>query len=568
MAGSCTTNTHIDGLTTPAIGPTARAVVARLEATPAPTRTALLRPRGRRPALERGAAHQRPAQRAAGALPADRRARVQELPGLEPERLAAGTTSTSCRRRRASRSRRPPLAPATQRVGDDRGQVGLGASHWRAPVDARDVHGLACNGLCEQVDTDVDDAVARHEVPPQQRDRAAGRAARWTVDLGSGRDQRAPLAVAVLWIVGGADHRDDDRAARRLPIAARAGAAGSCSAPWPSTTSSRMTRGAGSARLGGAAPDAASGRSSGGPGPRCSASSPKSTNVAVRAEGLAAISTRPRRRGCRRRTVRAAGAASPGGATGAGHGGTSWPSRQHRLGGGGEVGPPGPEQREMTGVASRSVYAVIDAATSSAGGLETSTITRRRGRRRAVERSRVERPPTVGGQVAPADAERRGDADAGVVEQGEHLLGSRCPRPRRCRRVRARRRWRSPARPRRRPRCRSPAPSPAARAPRRALEGDLLLDRHVVAEDHHVAAGLEGVHRLHAALGPGTDTRRPHRGRAQCRTGGARGRHRVSPRLHRGPGVLRTQAPPRGSRAAATSWPSSPTRMATTRSSG
>ena len=33
------------------------------------------------------------------------------------------------------------------------------------------------------------------------------------------------------------------------------------------------------------------------------------------------------------------------------------------------------------------------------------------------------------------------------------------------------------------------------------LEGDLLLDRHVVAEDHHVAAGVEGVHRLDERAG-------------------------------------------------------------------
>ena len=61
-------------------------------------------------------------------------------------------------------------------------------------------------------------------------------------------------------------------------------------------------------------------------------------------------------------------------------------------------------------------------------------------------------------------------------------------------------------------RCRSRAPSPAGRGRRRTrLSATLLLDRDVVAEDHHVAAGLEGVH----GLDGGARHRAPTRARAR-----------------------------------------------------
>ena len=114
------------------------AVVARLEA----RRGAGLEERDRvlgvvDEALEGGAAHQRPAQRAGRAVPGDRRAGVQELARARaraPRR--PGATSTSARAgRRASRCERPLVGVGRQRVGGDGREVGLGAGHRRPPVD-------------------------------------------------------------------------------------------------------------------------------------------------------------------------------------------------------------------------------------------------------------------------------------------------------------------------------------------------------------------------------------------------------------------------------------------------
>ena len=179
-------------------------------------------------------------------------------------------------------------------------------------------------------------------------------------------------------------------------------------------------------------------------------------------------------------------------------------------------------------------YSAISAATSSAGGLETTTTSSTAGsasRRRSA--SRVDEPADLGGQVAAADAERGGDADAGVVEQREQLLaagagrGDDADRPGRD----------------------GVGEAEAEAADDRGaavgahdqqaalgggpLERDLLLERHVVAEDHHVAAGVEGVHRLDEGARAGHRDQRERRrgcgaGRAAVVRGGAgRPRRRV-----------------------------------------
>ena len=133
-AGSSSTNIHIDGVTTPAIGPTARRWWHGLE------RDAVAGARAARSASSgssarpssSSAAHQRAAQRAGGAVPVDRRPGVQELPALEAERLARpGATSTSSapaaehplerrarwRRRAAGRRRRVARSASVPGIG-------------------------------------------------------------------------------------------------------------------------------------------------------------------------------------------------------------------------------------------------------------------------------------------------------------------------------------------------------------------------------------------------------------------------------------------------------------------
>ena len=160
MVGSSSTNIHIDGVTTPAIGPTAPRWWHGLER----DRRAGLEERDRvlgvvDQALERGAAHQRAAQRAGGAVPVDRRAGVQELAGLEAEQLGRGRDVDERRLDAEHRGQRLRVGVAAPRVGGHGGQVGLGAGHRRAPVDAGDVDGLGGHGVGEQVGADADDVV-------------------------------------------------------------------------------------------------------------------------------------------------------------------------------------------------------------------------------------------------------------------------------------------------------------------------------------------------------------------------------------------------------------------------
>ena len=110
-------------------------------------------------ALESGAAHQRAAQRAGGARPLDRRAGVQELALLEAEHLGGGRDVDEVGRDAEHRAPARRLASGRQRVGGDRREVGLGARHRRAPVDAVDVDGLVRDGVGEHVRPDGDDAV-------------------------------------------------------------------------------------------------------------------------------------------------------------------------------------------------------------------------------------------------------------------------------------------------------------------------------------------------------------------------------------------------------------------------
>ena len=140
------------GVTTPAIGPTVAAVVARLEL----DARAALEERDRvlgvlDEALERGAAHQRAAQRAGRAGPLDGGTGVQELAALEAEQLARGRHVDQLCGDAEHRREGALVGVVAQRVGRDGGEVGLGAGHRGAPVDARDVDGLAGDGVGEEV---------------------------------------------------------------------------------------------------------------------------------------------------------------------------------------------------------------------------------------------------------------------------------------------------------------------------------------------------------------------------------------------------------------------------------
>ncbi len=120
-------NTHIDGETTPAIGPTAPRCVARLPATRLAGGEHALGVLGRRgEPLEQHRADQRSAHRPGRALPLDRRPGVQELAALEAERLRRGEYVDQVRLRaehRRERLRVRRRAPRVAHHRDDRGRV-------------------------------------------------------------------------------------------------------------------------------------------------------------------------------------------------------------------------------------------------------------------------------------------------------------------------------------------------------------------------------------------------------------------------------------------------------------
>ena len=109
--------------------------------------------------LERGAAHQRAAHRTGRAVPADRRAGVQELAGLEPEQLAGRCDVDQGRGDAEHRGQGALVGVAPQRVGGHRREVGLGAGHRRAPVDPGHPDRLLGHRVGEQVRADVDDGL-------------------------------------------------------------------------------------------------------------------------------------------------------------------------------------------------------------------------------------------------------------------------------------------------------------------------------------------------------------------------------------------------------------------------
>ena len=120
-------------------------------------------------------------------------------------------------------------------------------------------------------------------------------------------------------------------------------------------------------------------------------------------------------------------------------------------------------------------------------------------------------------QVATADAQGVGDPDAGAVEQAEQLLAAGPGRGHDAHRTGGRRVGEAQAEPADDGGAAVGAHHEHAALGGGPLEGDLLRDGHVVAEDHHVAAGVDGVHRLDQRARPGD--RDEHQRRRRCRAG-------------------------------------------------
>ena len=136
-------------------------------------------------------------------------------PFSRPSTSAAGATSTRCAVTPsiACDGLRVGVDPA--RVGGDGGQVGLGARHRRAPVDALDGDGLAGHGVGEHVGADGDDGGARSSCGSSKRlirsraRRVAGALERWTSAPAATRASRC--TVEALRVEVGADEAHDDR---------------------------------------------------------------------------------------------------------------------------------------------------------------------------------------------------------------------------------------------------------------------------------------------------------------------------------------------------------------------
>ena len=472
--------------------------------------------------LEGGAAHQRAAQRAGRAVPADRRAGVQELTGLEPEHLGGRRDVDERGLDLEHRGQRAGVGVGAQRVGGHRDQVVLGAGHRRAPVDAGDRHGLGLDGGGEQVGADGDDGGGGvHQAPPPRSStarRAAPALDRWT-------SAPAPASCAA-WrsrscgSCGGADQGDHDGLGHlgdgrreqggRVGLGAvaehdveqqhagglvvgqlrevlepqgrvdhRVGAAGGVGVvaevgegvpAIPSGTSVGPRRSSATIRASEQLVPPTKSPCSRWPGP------PRWATAGTRTGQVG--TSRPSRRSTASVAAVRSGRPGPSSASS-----TGVPERGDvRLDRGGDLGGRwlGDEDDQLDGLVD------VEAAQGLAGG----------------------QPADLGGQVASADAERRGHADARVVEQRRAAAGSRCRTRRRCR----------PG-----PGCDDVGEAEAEAADdggaavgphhqqaalgRDPLERDLLLDRHVVAEQHHVGAGVERVHRLDGRAGAGR--RRP-----------------------------------------------------------
>ena len=353
------------------------------------------------------------------------------------------------------------------------------------------------------------------------------------VHLGAGVGERPDLAVQALR-VGRRCRRPTTTTGCRTPDSAGASsAAGSGSAPWPSTTSSSSTAGL---RVGGGAGEVLQPqrrvdhrvRPAGGVGvvaevdEGVSASGAPSSPVAMIIASLARVppTNSPRRQ-----------RPPDGAAADADH----RPRRhlaaqpaQHRLGRLGEVGLAGAEQRELDRGAERRRRSPRSRPRPRArAAWRPRRPARRRRRRRAAAAPPgwpARRPRRTGrGRRRRARASRRRRRGRAAPAPA----GSRCRRRRRCRPARAGRRWRSPSpRP---PTTAVPQSGPITSSPRSAaarLSATSCSTRHVVAEDHHVVAGVDGVHRLDERVGARAPrparSRRPVR--AQRGAGGPRRR--------------------------------------------
>ena len=149
--GPASTNIHIDGETTPAIGPTARWWWHGSRVTDAAGELALGLARGCRPAPRTASPPiSAPRSGPGGAVPGDRRPGVQERPALEAERLGGGpdVDQLGAGRRAAAR---PPCALAASRRGSamTRARSASVPRHRRPPVDLGDLGGLLAQGVGE-----------------------------------------------------------------------------------------------------------------------------------------------------------------------------------------------------------------------------------------------------------------------------------------------------------------------------------------------------------------------------------------------------------------------------------
>ena len=303
-----------------------------------------------------------------------------------------------------------------------------------------------------------------------------------------------------------AEHEvEEQHAARRVgglggdPLHPQRGSIIGCARPWVSASSPKSMTTCPSSRRSGPRPR--SGRS--GMLDRMSPSSASATSIASSAS--VPPQKRPRSDAARgRRGVLARAAACGQLRHGDALGRRGTPRR------GGEVWPPGPERRPVDRQA-------------EPGGIRLDVGEHRSVRRlgdedeRSVAGSCGERGERLPGgaagdrgrKVAAADAEAVADAHPGGVEQAHRPAGRRCRRPRRCRPDPGRT---TLAKPRPTPpTTRGAAVGPHdehARGGGGVLEAHLVLDGHVVGEEHDRQAGVDRVERLgRSRAGPGTETR-------------------------------------------------------------
>ncbi len=432
----------------------------------------------------------------------DRRAGVQELAGPEPEHLRRGRDVDQRGRDVEHRGERP-LVGGTAAAGRPPPRRGRPrCRHRRAPVDAGDGDGLVGDRVGEQVRTDVDDrAGGGHAESSDQLDGPARRAGVGQVHLGA-RRRRAPGP-------GGPGpagrprcrRRRRPRAGRSRRARARATRRGRARRRGRAPRRAAARRSPGRPRRGRGARGGSWGRSSGARGRRCSASSPKSTKVCPapargeqgRLAGEGAAHEQAAQHATQHATRPGAGRARhrPGRHV-------APEPAQHRLGRGGEVGRPAPSSATRRGwracrrtprsrrrprrpAAWRPARSARPPGPRRAGAWP-------RGSRAPAPRLERSRPPTPSADETPTPAwsSRAStcwhpvpDAATMPTGPGETTLAKPRPRP---------------------PTTAVPQSGPITNRRalgRESLERDLLVDGDVVAEHHHVVAGLQGVDGLH-----------------------------------------------------------------------